>query len=147
MHLDLVETVSKLVAIPSVNPLGRDVSGPELLETRLTDHLEAVFEAIGVRHQRQPVAPGRDNIVARLDGSVPPEDGGRVILFDAHQDTAAGRGNDDRAVPPGRPPGPALRPRLLRHEGLDGGHARRAGQARRRAAPGDAHRDDVLPGR
>lgn len=87
MMLDLVETVSRLVAIPSVNPMGRTVSGPEFLETQLTDYLQTLFERLGLRHQRQPVEPGRENIIARLDGAVPPERGGQVVLFEAHQDT------------------------------------------------------------
>ena len=87
MTFRLTETLCRLVAIPSVNPSGRDVSGPEFLETRLTDYLEELFHAMGLRCQRQHVSPGRDNIIARLDGETPPESGGRVLLFDAHQDT------------------------------------------------------------
>ena len=40
MPLDLVPTLSDLIAIPSVNPMGRDVEGPEYLEYRVTDYLE-----------------------------------------------------------------------------------------------------------
>lgn len=82
-----IEILYRLVAIPSVNPAGRSVLGPEFLETRLTDFLEELLGAMGLRWQRQCVSPGRDNIVARLDGETPPEKGGGVILFDAHQDT------------------------------------------------------------
>lgn len=85
--LDLVATLGELVAIPSVNPMGRNVSGPEYFEYRVTEYLETVFDRMGLPWQRQPVAPLRDNIVARLDGSIPPERGGAVLLFEAHQDT------------------------------------------------------------
>ena len=87
MILDPIEIVKQLVAIPSVNPMGGTAPGSEFLETRLTDHLEALFERLGLRHNRQVVEPGRDNLVARLDGDVPAETGGALILFDAHQDT------------------------------------------------------------
>lgn len=87
MSLDLVETLGQLVAVPSVNPMGGAVGGPEFLETKLTDHLEAVFDRLGLSHQRQPIEPGRDNLIARLNGEIPPERGGQLVLLDAHQDT------------------------------------------------------------
>ena len=81
---DHVATLADLVRRPSVNPMGRDVSGPEYLEGRITDYLVQRFTAAGIPWARQPVAPGRDNVVARLDATVP---GAPVILWDAHQDT------------------------------------------------------------
>ncbi len=87
MRLDLLETLSRLVAIPSVNPMGAEESGPGLYETELTNHLEALFAGLGLAHWRQPVHPARDNLIARLDGSVPPSEGGKLILFAVHQDT------------------------------------------------------------
>ena len=48
MSLDPVELLAQLVAIPSVSPMGREVSGPEYLETRLTEVL--------VRHFQRPHA-------------------------------------------------------------------------------------------
>jgi acetylornithine deacetylase len=87
MVLDLVQTLAELIAIPSVNPMGRDVEGDEFFEYRVTDYLENLFERMGVQWQRQAVAPKRENILARLDGSTPPERGGAVLLFEAHQDT------------------------------------------------------------
>jgi len=87
MPLDVVETLSELVAIPSVNPMGRGLTGPEFFETRMTVHLEKLFDRIGVPWERQLVEPGRDNIIARFDGDLPPEQGGQVLLWEAHQDT------------------------------------------------------------
>ena len=81
---DPLATLAALVRRPSVNPMGRDVSGPEYLEGRVTDYLVQRFAANGLPCARQPVAPGRDNVVARLESSVP---GAPVILWDAHQDT------------------------------------------------------------
>jgi len=87
MPLDLVQTLSELVATPSVNPMGRPVSGPEFFEYQMTDYLERLFDRLGLRWQRQPLEPKRENIIARLDGAVPPEEGGQLIMFEAHQDT------------------------------------------------------------
>lgn len=87
MPLDLVQTLSDLVAIPSVNPMGRPLDGPEFYEERVTDYLERLFERLGLVWQRQLVQPRRENIVARLDGAVSPAAGGEVILLEAHQDT------------------------------------------------------------
>lgn len=93
MALDLVRTLSELVAIPSVNPMGRPVAGPEFYEYRVTDYLQGLFERLQLPWQRQTVHPARDgvpareNIFARVDGSVPPDQGGEFLLFEAHQDT------------------------------------------------------------
>ena len=93
MPLDLVKTLSDLVAIPSVNPMGRPLSGPEYFEHRVTQHLERFFDSLGLKWQRQTVHPAQDgnpareNILARLDGDTPPDKGGPLILFEAHQDT------------------------------------------------------------
>ncbi|MBW3598968.1 MAG: M20 family metallopeptidase [Planctomycetes bacterium] len=85
--LDVVETLRDLVRLPSVNPMGRPVSGPIYLESRVTDYLQRLFEKLDVPWERSTVEPERDNIVARLDGRTPPEKGGRVLLLEAHQDT------------------------------------------------------------
>lgn len=87
MTLDVVETLRDLVRIPSVNPMGRDVSGPEYFEYAVTDYLQHLFDELGLPWQRQQVAPKRNNIFARLDGSTPPEEGGKILMLEAHQDT------------------------------------------------------------
>lgn len=81
--MDAVEILKELISIPSVNPMGRDVSGSEYLETRLSQHLENFFHRLGVECQRIEVMPGRSNVIARLD-----RPGAAVtVLMDAHQDT------------------------------------------------------------
>jgi acetylornithine deacetylase len=87
MPLDLIQTLSDLVALPSVNPMGRAAEGPEYFEYRVTDYLERLFQRLGLPYARQTVEPKRDNIVARLDGQRPPSEGGELVLFEAHQDT------------------------------------------------------------
>ena len=87
MGFDLEKTLAELVATASVNPMGRAVAGPEYYEYKLTDYLERAFGQLGLKTHRQPVAPLRDNLLARLDGRPTPEDGRRLILFEVHQDT------------------------------------------------------------
>jgi acetylornithine deacetylase/succinyl-diaminopimelate desuccinylase-like protein len=87
MPLDLVQTLSDLISLPSVNPMGRPLSGPEFFEYRVTDYLEQLFRRLKLPYERQTVEPKRDNIIARMDGDLPPSEGGELILFEAHQDT------------------------------------------------------------
>ncbi len=72
-----------LVALPSVNPMGRDLTGPDFLEARVTAYLEDFFRGLGVRWERQAVAPKRDNILAWYD----PPGATRTVVFEVHQDT------------------------------------------------------------
>jgi acetylornithine deacetylase len=81
--MDPVEILKDLVAIPSVNPMGRDVEGPEYCEGRLSDYLENFFHRLGVECQRIEVLPGRANVIARLDRP----GAATTVLLDAHQDT------------------------------------------------------------
>lgn len=87
MKLDVVETLADLVRLPSVNPMGRAVTGDIYLERRVTDYLEAKAKALGLPFERYPTDPGRDNLVIRVDGDPLPEAGGRILMFEAHQDT------------------------------------------------------------
>jgi acetylornithine deacetylase/succinyl-diaminopimelate desuccinylase-like protein len=84
--LDPVETLEQLVAIPSVNPMGAAPDGPTLGEGRLTVYLDELFRRLGLAVERQTVMPGRENILARLDG------GDSILLLDAHQDTVPTEG-------------------------------------------------------
>jgi acetylornithine deacetylase len=83
MSKDALGILKELVSIPSVNPMGRDVSGPEFFEGRLSDYLVQFFEELGVECQRIDVAPGRSNVIARVAvaGAT------TTVLLDAHQDT------------------------------------------------------------
>ena len=72
-----------LVALPSINPMGRVLPADLIHEHRVTAYLENYFRSLGVPFERQAIAPGRDNIVARceLAGAQ------TALLFEAHQDT------------------------------------------------------------
>jgi len=81
--IDTTRLLTDLVRIPSVNPMGRALSGPEIYEERVTDYLEDYFRGLDVPYERQLVAPQRANIVARcqMPGAR------RTLVFEAHQDT------------------------------------------------------------
>jgi len=100
MPLDVVETLCDLVSLPSVNPMGRDATGEEFCEYRVTEYLQRAFERLGLPWQRQTVGPKQDNILARLDGDIPPEEGGRILMFEVHQDTVP---VDGMTIPPWTP--------------------------------------------
>ncbi len=93
---DVIRLLSDLVAIPSVNPMGRPLSGEGVLETRLTAYLESWFHDLGVECRRQPVSPGRENLLARYEAP----GSRRTILFDVHQDTVP---TDGMTIPPFEP--------------------------------------------
>src|SRR5262245_61215766 len=81
--IETTRLLAELVALPSVNPMGRGLQGPDVFEHRVTTHLEEFFRGLGVRFERQAVAPLRENIVARFESPAPR----RTIIFEAHQDT------------------------------------------------------------
>jgi acetylornithine deacetylase len=81
--IETMRLLRDLVALPSVNPMGRRLEGPQVYEHRVTDYLEAFFRSLGVTYERQSVASQRDNIVARYDRP----GARRTVLLDAHQDT------------------------------------------------------------
>ncbi len=81
--IPVAELLRDLVRLPSVNPMGRAAKADICLEHRVTDYLDAFFKNLGVEYERQPVAPGRDNIVARVSSPRP----GRTLVLEAHQDT------------------------------------------------------------
>ena len=72
-----------LVRLPSVNPMGRTVTGDIFHEHRVTDYLEQFFCGLSVGYERRPVAPLRDNIVARYESPGAKQ----TILLEVHQDT------------------------------------------------------------
>src|SRR5215218_8754462 len=82
MH-ETTRLLADLVSLPSINPMGLPAEGPQYFEYRVTDYLEAFFRSLGVRHERQTIAPKRDNIVAYHE----PEGAQGTLVFEVHQDT------------------------------------------------------------
>ena len=93
--MDPLPLLQDLVAIPSVNPMGRDLSGPEFLEGRVSDYLEHFLRRLGVPCQRIEVAPGRANVLARFES----RGAKTTVLLDAHQDTVPTDGMSDPFQP------------------------------------------------
>ncbi|MFO1043392.1 MAG: M20 family metallopeptidase [Planctomycetaceae bacterium] len=93
---DPLPLLKDLVSIPSVNPMGRDVSGPEFYEGRVTAYLENYLSRLNVPFEIVELASGRANVLARLDGNK----SSRTILLDAHQDTVP---VDGMTIPPFEP--------------------------------------------
>ena len=60
-----------LVRIPSVNPASALPSEPGG-EGRLADFIEDWLRAADLSVQRQPVQPGRDNLIVQISGQGPP---------------------------------------------------------------------------
>ena len=138
--MEPIALLKDLIARPSVNPMGRTVSGPEFLEGRMSDYLVDFFARLGVPYQRIEVVPGRANVVARLDrpGSK------TTVLFDAHQDTVPVDGMTIAPFEPRPARCPDLRPRLVRRQRRNGGNARGVCAAGPRAAAPGRKRGDVL---
>ncbi len=90
------EILCQLISIPSVNPMGRDLTGEIYLETKVSDWLVNFFESIGADHERIEVAPGRANVIARFES--PQSD--LTLLIDAHQDTVPADGMTIAAFEP-----------------------------------------------
>lgn len=83
--LPLQQILADLVRLPSVNPMGRtDLPADILYEARVTAYLEAKLRELGAAPRRQPVSPGRDNLIAVYEPPAPPP---FTVLFEAHQDT------------------------------------------------------------
>ena len=87
--MDPVRLLKDLIALPSVNPMGRPLAGPEFFEGRMTEYLLDFFRQLDVPAERIDVAPvpgtdlQRANVIARFDNPA-----SRVtLLIDAHQDT------------------------------------------------------------
>jgi len=82
MPTDVVQILQRLIAVPSVNPMGRDDVATDF-ESHLTTCLQQIFGEIGLEVTRQGVAPKRENVVAQLAG----DPNRPTVLFEAHQDT------------------------------------------------------------
>ncbi len=87
------ELLKTLISIPSVNPMGRPLSGEQFLETRLSGWLQEFLTAHNLPCEAVEVAPGRTNLLSRIDG----DSNCGTVLFDVHQDTVP---VDGMTIPP-----------------------------------------------
>lgn len=79
---ETTQLLRDLVRLPSINPMGRDLIGPDFFEYRVTDYLQRYFETLGVAWERQLIAPKRENIIARYEKP----GNHKTLVFEAHQD-------------------------------------------------------------
>jgi len=78
----LIRLLADLVAIPSVNPMGRRVAGEGFSEGAIADFIAALLRRHGLDVRLDETAPGRPNVTARLDAGAK-----RTLLLEAHTDT------------------------------------------------------------
>ena len=90
---EILATLQEMVAIDSVNP---SLPGGERGESGMVDYLAAFFDALDISCELCEVLPGRNNIIATLEG----EDPDRVLLFECHMDTASA---EVMTIPPFEP--------------------------------------------
>ena len=81
------EMLSRLVACPSVNPVGAAPAGPTFGEGAMAGLLASILSAWGAETRQREIAPGRFNFVASFPGAGP-----RRLMLEAHSDTVSVEG-------------------------------------------------------
>jgi acetylornithine deacetylase ArgE len=92
---EIVRILSDLVSIPSMNPMGRDRTGPMYAEGHVADYVESYLRSKNVDVEVDEVAPGRPNVIGHIDVGAPV-----TVLLEAHFDTVHA---DTMTIPPFRP--------------------------------------------
>jgi acetylornithine deacetylase len=95
-HERAARILADLVAIPSVNPIGRLHSGEAPVEREVSRYLEELFAPYGVEIVRDAFSPVHENLLVRIPGrsSAP------ALLFESHMDTVPADDWPDRAFSP-----------------------------------------------
>lgn len=78
----VVRLLSDLVAIPSLNPMGRGRTGPEYGEQAIADYVLAYLKKHSIDAELQPHVPGRPNVLASISSGAR-----QTLLLEAHLDT------------------------------------------------------------
>ena len=78
----VVRLLADLVAIPSVNPMGRARSGNEYSEQSLAEFIAAFLKKHSVDCELQQVGPNRPNVIGYIDAKA-----SQTLLLEAHLDT------------------------------------------------------------
>jgi acetylornithine deacetylase len=87
--------LADLVAIPSMNPMGRDRTGSMYGEAALADYVATFLRKNRIDVEVYDVHPGRPNVVARVTVGAP-----TTVLLEAHLDTVHA---DNMSIDPFRP--------------------------------------------
>lgn len=88
--------LSDLIALPSVNPMGRPFTGTERIERRVADYIENLFAPYGVPMERDPYSVMHENLLV----TVPGKTNDPALLFESHMDTVPADDWPDRAFTP-----------------------------------------------
>lgn len=97
MTVDRAKTIlTDLIAIPSVNPMGRPWDGATPVERGVVEYMEALFGPYGVRMERQAVSATHENLLI----SVPGRTDGPAALFESHMDVVPADDWKERAFTP-----------------------------------------------
>jgi len=91
----LVRLLSDLVAIPSMNPMGRDREGEEYSEHNIAQFVAAYMKNAGIDTEIYEIAPGRPNVEGWVDSGC-----SETLLLEAHLDTVHA---DRMTIDPFRP--------------------------------------------
>ncbi len=81
-HESLIHLLADLVAIPSMNPMGRDRSGAEYCEERLAAYVSDYLRQHSVDVKTNEVVPHRPNVIGYVDAGAE-----QTVLLEAHLDT------------------------------------------------------------
>jgi len=84
MSLPVVELLTNLVSIPSVNPMGNPVADDIHGEGRLARFVSEYLAGVGIQPRTVPGTDGRDSVYAVLDAGR-----ANTVLLEAHMDTVA----------------------------------------------------------
>jgi len=79
---ELTKLLAELVAIPSVNPMGRNRTGSEYGEENVAQHVLHYLKRAKIDVEMQPVFPGRPNVLGLVDVGAR-----ETMLLEAHLDT------------------------------------------------------------
>jgi acetylornithine deacetylase len=88
----LTGLLADLVAIPSVNPMGRGVTGREFSEGAIAEYVASLLRHCRIDVETREVMPGRPNVIGFVDAGKP-----ETLLLEAHLDTAR---VDTMTIPP-----------------------------------------------
>jgi acetylornithine deacetylase len=92
------DLLTDLIAIPSVNPMGRPYERAETVEGRVADYIQNRFAPYGVRMERDRYSATHENLLLILPG----RSAGPYTLFESHMDTVPADDWSDRAFVPRR---------------------------------------------
>jgi len=89
----VIQLLSELIAIPSVNPMGRNVSGSRYEEKEIAEFIAGVLRKNKIDVQIQEVGQNRPNVIGYVDKKKR-----QTLLLEAHMDTVDGEEKDFQPV-------------------------------------------------